>query len=137
MSRHVLLLLTAVAFAVAIAACGGDGGSNEGEIVFGSGEIPQTMPDDFPLPQGLVIGSTLIDGKNGVTEVTYNIPANRSSVQLFYEQNFPIAGYTVVSSEPVEPRYVVTFEKDELSGTVTIQEGIEGVSTVTVRVIGT
>jgi len=45
------------------------------DLEFGSGEVPFTVPAGFPVPDSAVIGSTLIDGVNGRTEMIINFPA--------------------------------------------------------------
>lgn len=62
-----LAMLLALTFVVT--ACGDDAPSGTTQAVtFGEGEIPDSVPDDFPVPEGAVVGTTLVDRVNNRTE---------------------------------------------------------------------
>jgi len=51
-------MAVSVALLVLVTACGGS--ASDGSVI-GSGRIPESMPDGFPIPAGAVIGQTSMD----------------------------------------------------------------------------
>jgi hypothetical protein len=101
-------------------------------VVFGRGSMPDTVPEDFPLPDQAVIGSTLIDRTRGVTEVVVTFPTGVTAVSDFYATNLEALGYTVNSSSGSDAEWVITFSKDALTGEARIMPGGNGLSSGTI-----
>ena len=55
------------------------GVSSADDVVFGEGELPETIPGEFSLPTGSAIGSTMVVTKTGFTEVIVRIMTWKSS----------------------------------------------------------
>lgn len=94
----VALVMTLVAIA-----CGGDAvettSTGTANVEFGSGEIPDTVPEDFPVMDGSVISSTLVNRDNGFTEMIVRMPVQLGVAVQYYNQEFGTAGYDVATSE--------------------------------------
>lgn len=110
------------------------GGSGE-DLVFGSGELPETVPADFPFPDQAVVGSTLIDRTRGLTELVATYPAVVLDVVAFYEANLPAAGYTIVTSNGNDGAWDLEFEKGDLEGQIAVEFAGAAVSQGTIRMI--
>jgi hypothetical protein len=103
--------------------------SDDGQaLVFGSGEVPSTVPVDFPIPEEAVIGSTMIDRTRGRTELITTYPANVPDVVEFYETNLPARGYAVDSSSGTDAKWIIDFSSGETTGQVVIATGGSGLS---------
>jgi hypothetical protein len=114
MRRILILLLAAVSL---IAACGGD----PEPVTFGEGEIPESVPDDFPIPAGAVIGSTMVDRVNNRTELAIRVRADLETLVQFYTVELVGAGYIVESSEGGGiGLWQISFDRDDLQGTITM-----------------
>jgi hypothetical protein len=120
-----LRALLAVLVAVSVAACSGDDGAStttlasEGDVVLGSGTLPDTVPDDFPIPPEAVIGSTLVAVGTGTTEVILRLPSSIEASIVYFEQRLDIDGYDVVSSEAESgTSWSIEFERDDLTGSL-------------------
>ena len=103
-------------------------------IVFGSGVMPDTMPEGFPIPAEAVIGSTLIDRDRNVTEVIVRIPAAVEPVAQFFETNLPNRGYDVAASSGGETAWDIEFGGEGFGGTIAITLGAQDVSQAVIRV---
>lgn len=88
------------------------------DLEFGSGEVPFTVPAGFPLPDVAVIGTTMIDGVNGRTEMIVNFPANVSEVAAFYVANLPILGFEITDSKGTDAEWDISLTKDGVTGTI-------------------
>jgi hypothetical protein len=56
------------------------------DLEFGKGEMPITVPSNFPMPQQTLISTTMIDGTRELTEVVFNISGNiRNDAVLCWE----------------------------------------------------
>lgn len=142
-----IMSLVIVALTVALAACSAESGPEEsaltslpGEasdepLVFGSGSIPGTVPDGFPIPSEARVGSTMVDRTRGVTEVIIVYPANISEVVEYFETNLTAVGYTVDESSGTETRWVIEFSSDGLDGDIVIEAPGGGVSQGTIRLV--
>jgi len=148
LSRFSSLIAIILALAVVLVACSGDssettsttsttattttpGGSSQDALVFGKGELPETVPADFPIPEQAVVGSTLIDRTRGVTEAVLTFPANIDAVKSFYETNLDALGYTIESSSGSGTEWRIAFVKDSMTGEVVILVGASGLSSGT------
>lgn len=113
-------VIVVLAFSLLAAACSDDAPTG---VVFGDGEIPETMPAGFPIPENAKIGKTLIDYDRGTTEVLAIVPAQVGAVVAFYETNLPIAGYTIESSDGNVAQWDITFSDDDVVGSVILRVG--------------
>lgn len=94
------------------------------DLEFGSGDVPFTVPAGFPVPDSAVVGSTMIDGVNGRTEMNINFPATVEEVVDFYEINLPARGFVVILSKGTETEWNISHEKDGTEGVIRlIQQG--------------
>lgn len=93
------------------------------DLEFGSGEVPFTVPEGFPLPDVAVVGRTMIDGVNGRTEMIVNFPANVVEVVAFYEANLPLLGFEVTDSRGTETEWDFAVSKDGVAVTFTLTFG--------------
>jgi hypothetical protein len=137
-------LLTALAGLVVVAlVAAGCGGSSEDTtatadadasgVVFGRGSVPDTVPDSFPIPDEAVIGATLIDTNRGLTEMIITFPASVEAVVTFYEDNLPLGGYEITSSDGTDGDWAMEFNGEGIDGVIRIKVGGSGVSSATVR----
>lgn len=95
-------------------------------VEFGSGSLPSTVPEGFPIPEGAVISSTLVDWDRGNTEVVFRIAAEPAAVILFYDQNLERTGYAVTSSEGDATMRVIVFNGNGIAGELDIDpEGLQ------------
>lgn len=133
-----LALVLALAALVAIgAACSDDGnGGTDGSgpaVSFGSGSVPETIPADFPIPPGAIIGSTLVDQTNNRTEVELRLRQDQATTIQYFTVNLVNQGYVIDdSSQRGTGRWVVDFRRNELQGSVQITEPTPGASQVIV-----
>lgn len=88
------------------------------DLEFGSGDVPFTVPAGFPVPESAVVGSTMIDGVNGRTEMNINFPATVEEVVDFYEINLPARGFVVILSKGTETEWSITHDKDGTEGVI-------------------
>jgi hypothetical protein len=90
-------------------------------VVFGEGEIPANVPKDFPMPEGGVIGSTLVDHINHKTEFSIQLSQDLETVAKYYDVELVNQGYVVTSSQPLsDTLYRIEFNSGELTGQVTV-----------------
>ena len=123
-------VLVVLAFSLLAAACSDDAPTG---VVFGEGEIPETLPDDFPIPDDARIDSTLIDYDRGVTEMLYVIPAELPAVVAYYETNLPNAGYTIESSDGNLAEWTIAFGDADADGTLVLKVGGVEITQAVVR----
>jgi hypothetical protein len=138
--RAVSLLAAVCASAFVLAACGGSTAATtttttDGQgVVFGSGTIPSSVPSDFPIPDGAVVGSTMVDHVNDRSEFRLDLAQDASAVVEFYTTNLAAAGYAV-SSAPGDPTtWDLRFSKDALAGQIIIQSSGSNLAVVVVSV---
>lgn len=124
------LVVVVLAFSLLAAACSDDAPTG---VVFGEGEVPETLPDDFPIPDNAKINSTLIDYDRGVTEMLYVIPAALAAVVAFYESNLPNAGYTIESSDGSRAEWIIAFSDADVEGTLVLEVGGPEITSAVVR----
>jgi len=119
--------------AVASSVSSGAAASSADDVIFGSGEFPETIPDGFPLPAGSSVGSTMIVTKTGFTEVVVRVGAGIGVTAEFFDQSLGQAGFSVDSSAAAGEAWVIEFSIDGSKGTIDITEPLEGVSQAVVR----
>jgi len=111
-----------------------DGVASDGSgVIFGRGTVPATVPETFPIPAEAVIGATLVDDNQGITEIIMTLPATFASSLSYYEENLPGAGYEITSAGGSEVEWEFVFVGEEADGVVDVKEAGNGVSSVTVR----
>jgi len=119
--RRVLIVLLLLSFVMA--ACGDDTTATTGgqDVVFGEGEIPATVPADFPVPDTGIIGSTMIDRVHHRTEFSLQMAVDLTTVAQFFEVELVNRGYVVTSSAALSAQlWRIEFSQGELAGEVTI-----------------
>ncbi len=141
-SQRLALAALAVALAVLGGACSDDTETvtttaavvdSPDEVVFGSGSLPETLPDGFPLPAGSAVGSTMVVAQSGFTEAVVRIAAELGITAQFFDQSLAVAGITVDSSAAVDDGWLIEFTSEGAKGTIEISEPREGVSQAIVR----
>ncbi len=132
-SRSILVALVAAVLVVGACGDGTGGGSTGSTVVFGAGEIPESIPDDFPLPDGAVIGSTLVDGINTRTEFEMRVLSDQADVAQFFTVNLVNSGYVVDDSRLENGRWTIDFRRNALRGNITITVPAQGVSQIVVE----
>jgi hypothetical protein len=102
------------------AACSDDDGvtGSTQAVVFGEGTIPESVPDDFPIPAGAVVGTTLVDKINNRTEFRLSIRAESTATVQFFQVGLVNQGYVINSSEGNAAEWTLTFSNGELRGTI-------------------
>ncbi len=124
-------LLVTAAF---VGACDGDGdgdgddGGTGPVVSFGQGSVPDQFPEDFPLPPGAVIGSTLVDGRNVKTEMELRVRQDIADVAQFFTVNLVSSGFVIDSSSQEGTRWTMDFRRDRLTGSLVITSPTTGVS---------
>lgn len=141
--KRLVLAAVAVALAVAVAGCSDNGETSESapltsdspseDVVFGSGELPSTIPDGFPLPAGSAVGSTMVVTTTGFTEAIVRMNAEQSLAVSYFEQELPKAGFTVDGSADDNGSWLIEFNNDGAKGTIEITEPVEGISQAVIR----
>ena len=103
-------------------------------VEFGDGEVPPAFPDDFPIPDGGAVGSTLIDRVNTRSEFNVTDEAVVAEVAQFYSVNLVSQGYVIDSSEGSDFTWNIEFSRGDLAGSISVQLLDEGLSTATVAI---
>lgn len=114
-------VVAVVALAIASAACSDDDGPSG--VEFGEGEVPSSVPEDFPIPESARIGLTLVDHDRGRTEMNVTFPAGLQPVALYFDQNLVNRGYVVNSSSGDGVKWLIEFERDELEASIRLDAG--------------
>lgn len=147
------ILLVVALVAVALSACSDEGGGTtttaatstsidptttavSGDFVFGSGELPDGFPEDFPVANGATIDATLVNTSTGFMEVAFIVPADVDVTALFFEQNLQARDYEYDASQPDESRWSFTFSKGDVAGTIAVATASAGISRATVTIPG-
>ena len=101
------------------------------DLEFGDGSVPFTVPIEFPLPDSAVVGTTMIDGVNGRSEMNVNFPAAVTEVVTYYETNLPALGFEVIDSKGTDSEWDITHTKNGVEGTIHLAFGGSSVTTGT------
>jgi len=116
-----------------VASCSSTPAEDTSPVVIGKGTIPATVPRDFPIPPGAVVGDTMIDRNNHTTEFGLQVGQDLDAVAQFYDIELVSSGYVVTSSGPVSAdMWRLSFIQGELMGDVTISSTGGGVAEVVV-----
>jgi hypothetical protein len=103
-----------------------------GDVVFGSGSIPEGFPSDFPIPQAATVGSTLVDSNRGLYEVILFIPAEQEAAIVFFEGNLESAGYTVTADGFDGDTWRIEFEREGEQGRILLKLEDTGITSAAV-----
>jgi hypothetical protein len=128
--RAVVLVVFPLLALGAVAACSDDDSGPRESIEFGEGEIPDTFPDDFPIPPNARIGSTLIDRVNHRSEVSLTVATDMDVTVRFYTVGLVNQGYVVDSSQGDDNQWTVEFSRGELLGRVVFAQQLGGTQAV-------
>lgn len=101
--------------------------------MFGRGSVPDAVPGSFPIPDEAVIGATLVDTNRGLTEMILTFPAVVDTVVTYYEENLPVRGYEITSSDGTDGEWALEFNGEGVDGVIRIKAGGSGVSSASVR----
>lgn len=136
--RLIALVVAVVAVAFGAGACGGSSADTRpttvSTVLFGSGSVPATVPESFPIPDEAVVGATLIDATRGLTELILTFPADTTAVVEYYEENLPLRGYQITDSHGAETEWGIEFSNDVVDGVMSVQTGGSGVAAAAVRI---
>ncbi len=149
MKHRRLLATLLVAITIAAAACTSTAGSDSTvtdagsttttielpDLEFGRGIMPASVPASWPMPVRSTIGSTMIDGTRGLTEVVATFPANVSAVVDYYTQNLPILGYEVTASGGTDGGWRIEFAGEGVTGELLLSVGGSGITAGTMRFV--
>lgn len=103
------------------------------DVIFDEGELPDTIPDGFPLPAGSAVGSTMVVTKTGFTEVIVRIGAELGITAEYFNQSLPQGDFTVDASEATDAGWTISFSKGDARGTIDLTEPVSGISQAVVR----
>ena len=119
---------------VAVAACGD---STTDTVIFGEGRIPSAIPDDFPLPADVVIGSTLVDTINTKSEFEFRTSTDLGLLVQFLSVRLVEGGYVIDESSGDVARWALAFRRGSLEGAVQLRSLGDGLSQGVVTVNAT
>lgn len=125
--RRLISLTLVVVLGLAVASCGGDDASDE-PLVFGEGEIPSTFPDDFPIPPGSVIGSTLVDRVSNRSEASLRVPAAMVSTVQYFTVGLVNEGFVIDLSEGSAAEWTLKFSDGGMTGLIKVSGTASGLS---------
>jgi hypothetical protein len=128
--RAISLSLLALLSLGPVAACSDDDTGTAPSIEFGEGEVPDTFPDDFPIPPNARIGSSLIDRVNNKSELSMTVQTDMDVTVRFYTVGLVNEGYVVDSSEGNANTWTVDFSRGELAGRVVFNQQAGGTQLV-------
>jgi len=125
--------------ALIVGACGGSSGGTTtvgpitgDDVVFDSGTMPATL-ESFPLPEGSVVGTTMVVTKTGFTEVVVRVSAAMGITAAYFEQSLPGAGFTVDTSAADGAGWLIEYRADGAKGTIDLTEPQQGITQALVR----
>lgn len=103
---------------------------DQGGVRAGSGELPSSMPDGFPIPSNALIGETTVDPAASTTTVELTTPGTLVSAVSSYTVGLVSAGYVVDRSEQEGAGWVIRFSDLDLRGTLVLEESGGGIRAV-------
>lgn len=104
-----------------------------GDVVFGEGELPATFPENFPLPAGSVVGSTMVVARSGLTEVLVRADMEPGAVASFFDESLGGAGLTIGSSAADGDGWRIEFSDGSAKGTIEISVVAPAISEMVIR----
>ena len=123
--RPLVALLALLAVVAVLVGCG----SRE-RVITEEGEIPDSVPDDFPVPADATVGVSVVDQLAHQTEFALALTQGVEEVAQYYVVNLVSSGYVVESSAGDDTRWNISFSRGALRGTVRIEAGGAGCSVV-------
>lgn len=130
----------ALVLALLLAACGGDDAAttttiDPGEdMILSSGTLPETVPEDFPIPDEAVVGSTLVVRSTGTTEVILRLPVEVPVAVSYFEQNLELRGFELATSEATsDGGWDMAIVRDDVSGSLDFSPATPQVTQVVLR----
>lgn len=111
-----VVLLALLVVAGALGGCG----SRE-RVITEEGEIPDSVPDDFPFPADATVGVSVVDREAHQTELALALPRGVEEAAQYYLVNLVSSGYVVERSAGDDTRWDIRFSRDGLRGTVRIE----------------
>ncbi|MDP2623400.1 MAG: hypothetical protein Q8Q29_06345 [Actinomycetota bacterium] len=107
-------------------------------VRFGKGEVPGSVPADFPVPPHGVIGATMVDTINHRTEFSVNVESDLLSLVQFFTIGLVNEGYVVDRSGSLgQTTWEIGFSRGELSGTILVSSDGGGLSQAVVSMNAT
>lgn len=139
------LIAIVLAVTLVLAACGGESTPDVSdelppveslpELEFGRGELPITVPSNWPMPQEHKIAGTMIDGTRALTEVVFTANGAVLSVVASYERALPEAGYTYETTKNSDNKYTIEYEGNGIEGDLVLQAASSGVTAATMTFV--
>ena len=123
--RPLVALLALLAVVAVLVGCG----SRE-RVITEEGEIPDSVPDDFPVPADATVGVSVVDQLAHQTEFALALTQGVEEAAQYYVVNLVSSGYVVESSAGDDTRWNISFSRGALRGTVRIDAGGAGSSVV-------
>jgi hypothetical protein len=102
------------------------------QVVFGEGEIPASVPEDFPLPGGAAVGSTMVDRVNHRSEFALTVALEADALVQYYTVSLVSSGFVVDYSAGDMFSWRIEFSREELRGEMVIQPGGTGLAAAVV-----
>lgn len=135
------IVAAVMAIAVLVSACGGSSDASGDlppadslpDLEFGRGELPVTVPENWPMPAQHSIGATMIDGTRVLTEVTYTAGGTADAVASFYESALPGADYEFETTEVSETEFDIEFSGNGIEGNLLLKQLAPNVTGATLR----
>jgi len=107
--------------------------SSSEDVVFGEGELPATIPAEFPLPAGAVVGTTMVITKTGFTEVIIRAGSEQGVMAEFFNQSLDEAGFSIDLSEANGNAWLIEFSQGDARGTIDVSTPAVGISQAVIR----
>lgn len=126
--RRLLLVLVVAVVAGVLAGC------SDEPVTVGEGEIPGSVPDDFPIPGGAVVGATLVDRASHRTEFRLSVPDDPTRVVRFFTVGLVESGYVVDDSGGDATRWTIEFSRGILRGRVVVEQAGPGEASALVSI---
>ncbi len=123
--RPLVALLALLAVVAVLVGCG----SRE-RVITEEGEIPDSVPDDFPVPADATVGVSVVDQLAHQTEFALALAQGVEEAAQYYVVNLVSSGYVVDNSAGDDTRWNISFSRGALRGTVRIDAGGAGSSVV-------
>ncbi|HSQ36402.1 MAG TPA: hypothetical protein VLS92_00745 [Acidimicrobiia bacterium] len=127
--RPLLVPLAVLVLVAALGAC-----KSPQRVSVGEGDIPESVPDDFPIPAGATVGLSIVDREAHQTEFVLTVPQGVEEAAQYFLVNLVSSGYVVERSTGSDTRWDIRFSRDTLRGTFHIEEGGSAVSGVVVSI---
>ena len=137
--RSPAIVVALLAIALTATACGDSSGetttttADPSGVVFGRGSVPETVPNSFPVPDQARVGTTLVDANRRLTEMILTFPADTAAVVDYYEENLPLRGYEIATSDGTDAEWLIEFAGEGFEGVIRVKTGGSGVAAATLQ----